>query len=154
MKNVRISKDNYYLDIASAVAKRSPCLKKHYGAVLVQNDRIIATGYNGPCRGEPHCTVCTKVGHGKDLETYNSSCASVHAEMNCLLSASGSEMLGATLYLAGFDVETNSEIEAWPCSICNRLINNAGIDRVNNRLGIIYQRSDADNRLYQIKEKI
>ena len=56
-----MTKDEYYLGIALAVAKKSTCLKKQYGAVIVKNDTILSTGYNGNCRGEPHCTKCTKV---------------------------------------------------------------------------------------------
>ena len=93
-----MTKDEYYLGIALAVAKKSTCLKKQYGAVIVKNDEIVSTGYNGPVRGEPHCTKCTKVSCDKDMLEY-SSCPACHAEMNCIISASRDEMLGATLYL-------------------------------------------------------
>jgi dCMP deaminase len=148
----RLNKNEYYLGIAKAVAMRSTCLRKAYGAIIVKNDRVMATGYNGVPVGEAHCTECTKRGHGKDIETYL-SCKSCHAEQNALLVPSRQEMLGADLYLAGFDVKSGEhvECEAWPCEICLRLIKNAGINRVINRTGIIYERMD-DGIMYCLKE--
>lgn len=147
----RPSKSEYYLGIAKAVALRSTCLRKAYGALIVKDDRVIATGYNGVPSGEPHCTKCTKCGHGKDIETYL-SCKSVHAEQNTLLAASRQEMLGADLYLAGFDLKTGEaiECEAYPCEICLRLIKNAGIEKVINKNGVIYQR-DSEGILREVK---
>ena len=149
----RPSIDEYYLSIAKAVSGRSTCLKKHYGAVVVRDGEIISTGYNGNVRGESHCGRCTKASGNGDMEEY-SQCAAVHAEMNALLSASRREMLGADLYLAGFDVKTGEpiECEAWPCEICLRLIKNAGIYRIINNRGVIYMRSD-DGILRQLIEK-
>ena len=135
-----MNKDEYYLEIAKAVSKKSSCLKKHYGAIIVKNDRICSTGYNGAPAHEPHCVICTKKSIRKD-ETAYMSCKSVHAEMNCIISASKEEMLGAALYLAGFDIELNTWIEAEPCEICLRLIKNAGIAQVINNSGIIYRRN-------------
>lgn len=150
----RPSKEEYYLDIAKAVAKRSTCLRKAYGAIIVKNDRVIATGYNGAVAGEPHCTTCTKCNNGKDIETYL-SCKSCHAEMNALLSASRKDMIGADLYLAGYDVKTGEpiECEAWPCEICLRLIKNAGINRIINNKGVIYMRSDEGILMQLIERK-
>lgn len=149
----RPSIDEYYLNIAKAVSQRSTCLKKHYGAVIVRDGEIISTGYNGNVRGESHCGWCTKASGNGDMEEY-SQCAAVHAEMNALLSASRREMLGADLYLAGYDVKSGEplECEAWPCEICLRLIKNAGIDRIINSKGVIYMRSD-DGILRQLREK-
>ena len=135
-----MTKDEYYLGIALAVAKKSTCLKKQYGAVIVKNDEIVSTGYNGPVRGEPHCTKCTKVSCDKDMLEY-SSCPACHAEMNCIISASRDEMLGATLYLAGYITYTGEEnLNVEPCEICLRLIKNAGIDRVVTNNGVLYIR--------------
>ena len=100
----RPSLDKYYIDIAKAVSERSTCLKKHYGAVIVNNGELVSSGYNNPPRGEPHCLTCNKKNCGKDMSTFL-DCRSVHAEMNCIISASRREMLGATLYLYGYDVE-------------------------------------------------
>ena len=149
----RPSLDEYYIEIAKAVSLRSTCLKKHYGAVIVKNGEIISTGYNNPPRGEAHCANCTKYGNGKDEVTYL-SCPSVHAEQNAIISASRNEMLGADLYLAGYDTRNGNSIEceAWPCEICLRLIKNAGINRIINRNGEIYVRSD-DGILRSVREK-
>ena len=135
-----MTKDEYYLGIALAVAKKSTCLKKQYGAIIVKNDQVLATGYNGPVRGEPHCTKCTKVSSDKDMLEY-SSCPACHAEMNAIISASRNEMLGATLYLAGYITSTGEEnLKVEPCEICLRLIKNAGIDRVVTNNGVLYIR--------------
>ena len=135
-----MTKDEYYLGIALAVAKKSACLKKQHGAVIVKNDEIVSTGYNGNCRGEPYCLTCTKVKINKDEAEYL-TCKSVHAEMNAIISASRNEMLGATLYLAGYITSTGEEnLNVEPCEICLRLIKNAGIDKVVTSNGVIYQR--------------
>jgi len=134
--------DKYYLDIATTVAARSSCLKKHYGAVVVKNNEIISTGYNGPPRGEAHCDHCTKFGNDKDIKEYG-SCPAVHAEQNAIISAARRDMIGSTLYLAGIVPNTGECIIAEPCEICLRLIKNSGIDRVVNADGTLFQRDDA-----------
>lgn len=127
----RISKEQYYVDIAKAVSKRSTCLRRQYGAVIVKNDEIIATGYNGAARGIDNCCdkgSCyredNKIPHGEQYE----KCVAVHAEQNAIISAPRAEMIGAKLYLAGF--ENGEEILAEPCLICERMIRNAGIIQV------------------------
>lgn len=138
----RISKDEYYLGIALAVSKRSTCLKRHYGCVIVKNDEIIATGYNGAPRGEVNCCdvgLCKRLNKPHNSGDY-SDCHSVHAEQNAMLSASRKEMIGATMYLAGEEFATaGSYLEYWheiedaiPCPICERMIENAGIISVKN----------------------
>ena len=146
--------DEYYLQIADAVSIKSKCLKKHYGAIIVKNNELISTGFNGPARGEAHCTKCTKVGSDKDVVEY-SSCPAIHAEQNAIISASRQEMLGSTLYLSGRDVsgtidEIGLPIAARPCEICLRLIKNAGIEKVINKNGVIYQR-DSEGILREVK---
>ena len=146
--------DEYYLQIADAVSIKSKCLKKHYGAIIVKNNEIISTGFNGPARGEAHCTKCTKVGSDKDVVEY-SSCPAIHAEQNAIISASRQEMLGSVLYLSGRDVsgsidEIGLPIAARPCEICLRLIKNAGIEKVVNKNGVIYQR-DSEGILREVK---
>ena len=135
----RRNKDEYYLDIAASVAKRSTCLRRRYGAVIVNNDEIIATGYNGSPRGEKNCCdtgECWReahhIPHGEQYE----KCVSVHAEMNAIISAARKDMVGGTLYLIGFD-DSNPIFHAVPCTICRRLIKNAGIKRVVNDYGEI-----------------
>ena len=130
----RIDKENYYLDIAETVLKRATCLRRCYGAIIVQNDEIISTGYNGAPRGRKNCTelnYCTreamKIPSGQRYEL----CRSVHAEANCIISASRREMLGATLYMACRDPQTGELIpHSTSCSMCRREIINAGIKRV------------------------
>jgi dCMP deaminase len=144
-----MTKTEYYLDIALAVSKKSTCLKKHYGAIIVKDDEVVSTGYNGNPRHELHCSTCTKKRGNGDFDEYF-SCPAVHAEMNAIISASRKEMLSADLYLAGWDVATDKEhVNASPCEICLRLIKNAGINRVINRSGVIYERA-ADGILYRV----
>lgn len=126
----RMPIDEYYLNIAKAISKRSSCLKRQYGCVIVNNKEIIATGYNGSPRGEVNCC---DLGHCERMnEVHNSglydNCRSVHAEQNALISASRQEMLGGTLYLYG--EENGKAITCEPCPICTRMIKNAGITRV------------------------
>ena len=146
--------DEYYLQIADAVSIKSKCLKKHYGAIIVKNNELISTGFNGPARGEAHCTKCTKVGSDKDIVEY-SSCPAIHAEQNAIISASRQEMLGSTLYLSGRYASgaisaIGLPVAARPCEICLRLIKNAGIEKVINKNGVIYQR-DSEGILREVK---
>ena len=130
-KPKRISKSEYYLNIAKAVAQRSTCIRRQYGAVIVKNDEIIATGYNGSARGEENCCdigTCWRernnIPHGQQYE----KCVAVHAEQNAIISAPRDKLIGSTIYIYG---EENGEtIEARPCEICHRMILNAGIENV------------------------
>ena len=130
----RIDKVNYYLDIAQTVSERSTCLRRHYGAIIVKNDEIISSGYNGAPRGRKNCAdlnYCTreelKIPSGQRYEL----CRSVHAEANAIISASRSEMLGATLYMACVNPATGELIpDSTSCSMCRRTIINAGIERI------------------------
>lgn len=137
----RKNKDRYYLDIAKEVASRSTCLKRKYGCVLVNNDEIIATGYNGSPRGEINCCdiheECPRKNIPHNSGDY-SDCPSVHAEQNAMLSASRKEMMNATMYLyceEYFD-RSNGYYEVknpQPCPICMRMIKNAGITKIVNK---------------------
>jgi dCMP deaminase len=130
----RISKENYYLDIAETVLERATCLRRVYGAIIVKNDEIISTGYNGAPRGRANCTdmgYCTreamKVPRGERYEL----CRSVHAEANAIISASRRDMVGGTLYLVGRDARTGELLhDATSCAMCRRLVINAGLARV------------------------
>ena len=130
----RISKNNYYLDIAETVAQRSTCLSKLYGAVIVKNDEIISTGYNGAPRGRKNCCdigECYRIKHDIRRGQDYTSCRSVHAEQNAIISTDRASMLGATLYISGYDLKINNYVEnANSCSICKRIIINSGIDKV------------------------
>lgn len=151
--NKRITKDEYYLDIALSVSKRSTCIKRHYGCVIVKDDIIIATGYNGSPRGEENCCdrgTCKR----ENAERYTGyeTCDSVHAEQNALIAVSRERLIGSTAYLAcetyGKDEKKSDlwdeEIIGFyeddnpvPCSICFRMLKNAGVIRVVNRRGDI-----------------
>lgn len=145
---MRPDKDTYYLDIALAVLKRSPCIRRHYGCVIVKDDVIIATGYNGSPRGEENCCergTCFREGMEHNSGDY-SECRSVHAEQNAMLVATRKDMIGATLYLVGEEAyfSDNLKYDFWkeikqaePCPICKRMIKNAGIVRIVNRSGEI-----------------
>ncbi len=130
----RVSKHNYYLDIAQTVAERSTCLRKRYGAIIVKNDAIISTGYNGAPRGRKNCTdlgVCTRdklnIPRGERYEM----CRSVHAEANAIISASRDQMMGATLYMACLEGKSDDLVsDTCSCMMCKRLIINAGIENV------------------------
>lgn len=130
----RTSKENYYLDIADSVLQRSTCLRRMYGAIIVRNDEIISTGYNGAPRGRVNCTdagrcarVEMKIPSGQRYEL----CRSVHAEANAIISASRRDMIGSTLYLVGRDAQTHELLpDATSCSMCRRQIINAGIVKV------------------------
>lgn len=131
MKLDRISKREYYLFIARAVARRSTCIRRHYGAVIVKDDRIIATGYNGAARGEPNCCdvgTCWREAHGIPHGEQYEKCVAVHAEDNAI-SQAGRDALGATLYLWGEEAD-GTIIQAAPCMMCERKIKNAGIKEV------------------------
>ena len=133
----RIDKRNYYLDIAESVLERGTCLRRNYGAIIVKNDEIVATGYTGAPRGRKNCAdmnFCMRehlnIPSGQRYEL----CRSVHAEANAIISAQRSDMIGATLYLAGRDMKTGEMID-YPesCAMCRRLIINAGIEMVVTR---------------------
>ena len=130
----RIDKENYYLDIAQTVAGRSTCLRRCYGAILVKSDEIISTGYNGAPRGRRNCVdlnYCTREALNIPSGERYELCRSVHAEANAIISASRRDMVGGTLYLVGRDARTGELLgDATSCSMCRRLIINAGIARV------------------------
>ena len=130
----RISKENYYLDIAGTVLERSTCMRRQYGAIIVQNDEIVSSGYNGAPRGRKNCgdlgycaREAMKIPSGQRYEL----CRSVHAEANAIISASRREVLGASLYMVCRDPATGELIPgSTSCSMCRRLIINAGLERV------------------------
>ena len=130
----RRDKFNYYLDIAETVLERSTCLRRKFGAIIVRNDSIISTGYNGAPRGRCNCTdmgYCIREKLGIPRGERYELCRSVHAEMNAIIAASREEMLGSTLYLACRDGQTNELVgDVSSCSMCKRHIINAGIERV------------------------
>lgn len=128
----RTSKDMYYLKIAETVLERSTCLRRRYGAVIVNNDEIVSTGYNGAPRGESNCVdtgYCYREAHNIPKGERYEMCVAVHAEQNAIISAARKEMLGATIYIVGKEVATGDYANPAPCLICRRMIRNAGITK-------------------------
>ena len=146
----RVSKENYYLDIAESVLERATCLRRVYGAIIVKNDEIISTGYNGAPRGRKNCVdigYCAreamKVPRGERYEL----CRSVHAEANAIISAARRDMVGGTLYLAGKDAATGEILsDATSCSMCHRLLINAGLEKV------VIRTSSTDYTVVQVRD--
>jgi dCMP deaminase len=134
----RRDKINYYLDIAETVSERGTCLRRSYGAIVVKNDEIISTGFNGAPRGRANCCdldSCVREKLNVPTGQRYELCRSVHAEANCIISAPRSEMLGATIYLTCKNPKTGGLLsDAEPCSMCKRLIINSGISTVIIRL--------------------
>ena len=123
LKDQRPSWDEYFSRIAVEVSKRSTCLRRHVGAILVLDKRILATGYNGAPRGLRHCLEagCLREKHGVPSGQRHELCRGLHAEMNVLIQAAshGIRVEGATLYSTSF-----------PCSLCAKMVINGGIRRV------------------------
>lgn len=135
---VRTDKENYYLDIAETVAERGTCLRRNFGAIIVHNDEIVSTGYNGAPRGRKNCIdtgICIREALGIPRGERYEVCRAVHAEANAIISAARRDMIGSTLYLVGKDAKTGEYVEnASSCSMCKRQIINAGIARVVIRM--------------------
>lgn len=148
----RRDKINYYLDLADVVSKRGTCLRRRYGAVIVKNDEVISTGYVGAPRGRKNCSdlgFCIRqemnIPRGERYEL----CRSVHAEANAIISAERERMIGGSLYLSGREVSTGEYIHnSSSCSMCKRMIINAGIETV-------YIRDDEDHyRIVKVQDWI
>ena len=145
----RISKENYYLDIAETVLERATCLRRVYGAIIVKNDEIISTGYNGAPRGRANCVdmgYCTremmKIPRGERYEL----CRSVHAEANAIISASRRDMVGGTIYLVGRDARTGELLaDATSCMMCRRMVINAGLEKV------VIRRTDSEFEVVDVE---
>jgi dCMP deaminase len=124
MKNKkRPSWDQYFMGVAFLVSKRATCLRRKVGAVLVKDKQILATGYNGAPRGITHCEVagCLREQIGVPSGQRHEICRGLHAEQNVILQSAlhGVSVKGSTIYI------TNS-----PCSICAKMIINAGINEI------------------------
>jgi dCMP deaminase len=130
---MRISKDEYYLKIAEAVLERSTCLRRKYGAVIIKDDNVISTGYNGSPRGEVNCIdtgVCQRKAMNVPSGERYELCVAIHAEQNAIISAGRDKTIGATLYIVGKEAKTGEYANPNPCIMCRRFIKNAGITRV------------------------
>ena len=130
----RVSKHNYYLDIAQTVAERSTCMRKKYGAIIVKDDSIISTGYNGAPRGRKNCSdlnFCMREKLQSPRGERYELCRSVHSEANAIIAAPRDQMLGATLYMACVDPKDGELIGGvTSCMMCKRMVINAGIAKV------------------------
>ena len=130
----RVSKENYYLDIAQTVAERATCLRRKFGAIIVKNDVIVSTGYNGAPRGRKNCSdlqFCQREKMGIPRGERYEMCRSVHAEQNAIIAAPREQMLGSTLYMACVSPEDGSLYAGCnSCMMCKRVILNAGIETV------------------------
>ena len=134
----RVSKADTYLNCAEVFAHRSTCLKRRYGAVIVKDDAVISTGYNGAPRGMEHCSdlgVCPRMDRGLHMGEGYGVCRAIHAEANALLNCSRGQTMGADLCLVGVNPQDNSIHAAKPCPLCARMIIQAGIRHVYLRIG-------------------
>ena len=148
----RISKNNYYLDIAQTVASRGTCFRRRYGAIIVKNDVIVSTGYAGAPRGRKNCSdlgFCMRESLGIPRGERYEMCRSVHAEQNAIIAASREQMLDAVLYLVGIDCSNGGLVsDACCCQMCKRLIINSGIAKV------IVRNTDRDYTEYDVTDWI
>lgn len=134
----RISKTDTYLNCAEVFAYRSTCLKRKYGAIIVKDDAVISTGYNGAPRDCESCfdlQKCPRMALDMHQGEGYGICRAIHAEANALLNCSRQQTLGADLYLVGINPEDNSIHRANPCPLCARMIIQAGIRNVVLRVG-------------------
>src|SRR5574343_69082 len=148
-ERTRLKKHEYYMNIAKAVAMRSTCIRRCYGCVIVKDDMIVGTGYNGSPRGEANCCdigECLRNKHnipsGKNYEM----CAAIHSETNAIINAGRERCIGACLYVCGICPETKELLpEAIPCVMCEKLIKNAGIKEVIGRFNgesVMFKKSE------------
>ena len=148
----RVDKINYYLNIDKSVSERGTCLRNNYGSVIVKNDEIISTGYTGAPRGRKNCIdigECRRKKLNLPSGTGYEVCRSVHSEQNAIISASRDNMIGATLYLVGVNKRTGEYVnDNKPCTLCKRMIMNAGIKEV------IMRDTDNDYRIEKVEDWI
>lgn len=133
MQNKRLDWDHYFMEIAKVVATRGTCDRKHVGAVIVRDRRILSSGYNGSVAGMPHCD---EVGH---LMEDGHCVRTIHGEANAIIQAArnGVMLEGSTLYTT-----------ASPCWPCFKLISNSGIKKV------VYGEFYRDDRIYDVAKAI
>jgi dCMP deaminase len=128
----RPSWDEYFLEIAHLVAKRSTCLRRKYGAVIVKDNIIVSTGYNGAARAEPNCIdtgECVREKYNVPKGERYELCVAVHAEQNAIIAGDPVKMQGATIYISGC-ARNGEPASGEPCLLCRRMIKNAMIKRV------------------------
>ncbi|MBQ7474983.1 MAG: cytidine deaminase [Clostridia bacterium] len=148
----RVSKENYYLDIAETVSERSTCLRRRFGSIIVKNDTIISTGYNGAPRGRANCNEigdCIRTRLGIQRGERYEMCRSVHAEANAIIAASRENMIGSVLYMCCTDPDSGSIVPGTcSCMMCKRLVINAGIRTV------VVRETKTDFSVYEVEDWI
>ena len=128
----RVDKDCYYLGLADVALRRSTCIRRQYGAIIVNSDEIVSTGYNGAPRGDDNCCDlghCERERNNVPKGERYELCVAVHAEQNAIISASRKDMLGGTIYIVGREAFSETYANPAPCLICRRMLKNAGIVR-------------------------
>lgn len=148
----RRDKTNYYLDIAQTVSSRGTCLRRNYGAIIVNHDQIISTGYTGAPRGRKNCCdlgFCLRVKMGIPRGERYEMCRSVHAEANAIIAASRDQTIGAVMYVVGIDASTGELVgDANSCQMCKRMIINAGIEAV------VFRRNESEYEKISVSDWI
>ena len=134
-KKIRLDKNEYYLDIARTVSKRATCLRRRFGAVIVINDQVVSSGYCGAPRKTKDCLEreeCLRAKMGIPSGERYELCRSVHAEQNAIINAAraGVNILGGSIYVWGFCLETKKEFTGYPCLLCLKMSVNAGLKRI------------------------
>ena len=149
----RPSKDEYYLNIAKEVSRRSNCFRRSIGALIIRGDQIISTGYAGAPRKTKDSIehgFCLRdklnIPHGQRYEL----CRSVHAEQNAIINAAraGVSLFGGDMYIYGMCPGSDAPIDAFPCFICKKMIINAGLERV------VCSLSDGGVKIFLVKNWI
>lgn len=142
--------DDYFIEIAKVVSSRSTCLRRKYGAVIVKDNVIISTGYNGAPRGDNNCIdsgVCERQARNVPAGERYELCVAVHAEQNAIVNGPPERMKDSTIYIAGFE-EDSTTANGHPCLLCRRMIKNAQIAQV------IYMRKDGSlEKMYAVNMK-
>jgi len=122
-KNGRPTADEYFMEMAHLAAKRSTCLRRKVGAIIVKEKRVLTTGYNGAPKGLEHCEVtgCVRQQMNVPSGERHELCRGVHAEQNAIIQAAvfGVSIRDSTIYITNY-----------PCSVCAKLMMNAGITEV------------------------
>jgi len=128
----RPSWEEYFIEIAKVVSTRSTCLRRRYGAVIVKDNVIVSTGYNGAPRGSANCVdrgICRRKELNVPAGERYELCEAVHAEQNAIINGSPERMKDGSIYIAGYE-EDSSAAEGKPCLLCKRMIRNAQIRHV------------------------
>ena len=132
--NNQVDKINDYLDLAEEISKKGTCLRNNYGSVIVNNDKVISTGYTEAPKGRKQCCdlgECRRRKYNMPSGEGYDKCRTVHSEVNAIINPAREDMVGATLYLVGINARNGKYKEnAMPCGQCRRTIINAGIKTV------------------------